>query len=95
MDDTEISAECVTKTLPTLSHTDVEAVLGVLRDIGVSMLSDLVHVREGDLSAVLRPIQIRKLLSAWIQPAGLLLLCLLRFVHSLWYKQNNHWKYSW
>ena len=51
--------------LTTVSQVTVKAVSDKLRECGVESLDDLKYVVEGDLSGVLKPIQIRKLLSAW------------------------------
>ena len=52
--------------LTTASQVTVKAVSDKLRECGVESLDDLKYVVERDLSAVLKPIQTRELLSAWI-----------------------------
>ncbi|GAB1604998.1 uncharacterized protein LOC115220330 [Argonauta hians] len=54
--------ECISKALPTQPIPGVKTLAKTLRDIGVETLEDLQYVEASDLSAVLKPIQIRKLL---------------------------------
>ena len=55
--------------LPNVSAEDSSAVVDKLADIGVESTDDLQHVMEKDLAPPLKPIQARKLLSAWSQPS--------------------------
>ncbi|CAI9733695.1 Hypothetical predicted protein [Octopus vulgaris] len=54
--------ECISKALPTQPISGVKTLAKTLRDIGVETLEDLQYVEASDLSSVLKPIQIRKLL---------------------------------
>ena len=60
-----VSSEAISSVLPSLSATDVDHILQKLSEIGVESLSDLQHVTESDLVPLLKPVQARKLLSAW------------------------------
>jgi len=62
------SADDIRAVLPNISEDSIAQILTRLADIGVESSQDLQHVTEEDLSAVMRPIQARKLLAAWSQP---------------------------
>lgn len=59
--------------LPNISEECCKKLLEKLDDIGVETVDDLSIVQERDLTGILKPIQIRKLLTSWASvPAGIL-----------------------
>lgn len=57
--------DAVLLVLPSLSPDVTNQLVEKLMDQGVEGLDDLTYVKEEDISEFLRPIQSRKLLSAW------------------------------
>jgi len=62
-----ICKEDISAILPNLSVDDVSSVVNKLLDIGVESADDLQHVKESDLVPTVKPIQARKLITAWSQ----------------------------
>jgi len=60
-----ISASSIAEILPNLPSTHISRLLETLEENGVECEDDLKHVTEADLLPILKPIQARKLLSAW------------------------------
>jgi hypothetical protein len=71
--------------MPTLSEDVVINVMDVFTDIGVECLSDLNHIQEKDLVGVLKPIQVRKLLSAWKSGMMSFALKIVRILYIVYY----------
>ncbi|GBL99135.1 hypothetical protein AVEN_198353-1 [Araneus ventricosus] len=53
--------------LPSLKSNILDSLIKILQDIGVAAEDDLKYVQESDLTAVLKPIQARKLIDVWKQ----------------------------
>ena len=51
--------------LPNLLQQTVDMVVKTMLDSGVESINDLQYIQENDLQHLLKPIQSRKLLSAW------------------------------
>ena len=62
--DKPIDASCVSTTL-SLSDLQLQTLLSKLDELGVEFQSELKYVVESDLLDILKPVHIRKLLSAW------------------------------
>lgn len=61
----EVLKDAVLSVLPILSPDVINQLVEKLVDQGVEGVDDLVYVKEDDILEFLRPIQCRKLLSAW------------------------------
>lgn len=64
MDQSSIS-NAITKVLPDLAPSVLDIVVETLQSLGVETTEDFDFVQESDLMSVLRPIQARKLVTAW------------------------------
>lgn len=64
MDQSSIS-NAITKVLPDLAPSVLDIVVETLQSLGVETTEDFDFVQESDLMSVLRPIQVRKLVTAW------------------------------
>lgn len=67
MDDSEQSniRSAITKVLPDLPASILNLVEETLQSLGVETTEDFHFIQEADLLSVLRPIQARKLVTAW------------------------------
>lgn len=63
MDRENALATFITTTLPTLK--EIQHLLEVLKELGVHDLEDLDYIQESDLLHVLKPVEVRKLLSCF------------------------------
>lgn len=61
----EVLEDAVLSVLPGLSPDVTSQLVEKLTDQGVESLDDLIYVKEDDILEFIRPIQCRKLLSAW------------------------------
>ncbi|GBN28202.1 hypothetical protein AVEN_129302-1 [Araneus ventricosus] len=57
----------IVQILPSLQLNILDSLVKLLQDIGFAAEDDLKYVQESDLTAVLRPIQARKLIDVWKQ----------------------------
>ena len=62
--------DSVLNVLPTLSSDAVDKVVETLIETGVETSDDLSLVEDEDLRSTLKPIQIRRLISAWKHQSG-------------------------
>ena len=62
MEDVRISIKTI---LPTLQDNVLDIVMDKLNSDGIESLSDCSLLNESDLSDILKPIQVRKLLAKW------------------------------
>lgn len=72
----------ISQTLTTLSEDTVKVVSAKLLECGVETNDDLQYIEEGDLCGILKPIQLRKLLSAWKHDGELCIFLLLALIYS-------------
>lgn len=85
--DTESPLACFIKSnLPSLR--EVEPLLEVLLELGVQDLKDLGYIQESDLLHILKPVEVRKLLSLFKTTSTCFNLCVIQ----LSYKENMHSK---
>lgn len=61
----EALKDAVLSVLPSLSPDVISQLVEKLTNQGVEDLDDLIYVKEDDILEFIRPIQCRKLLSAW------------------------------
>ena len=61
----KVDAQCILQVLPSLSEDVLKNLLEKLEEVGVSTCDDLPYVCESDISSVLRPILVRRLLEQW------------------------------
>ncbi|GBM24078.1 hypothetical protein AVEN_38277-1 [Araneus ventricosus] len=57
----------IVQILPSLQSNILDSLIKLLKDIGVAAEDDLKYIQESDLTAILRPIQARKLIDVWKQ----------------------------
>lgn len=55
----------ITSVMPSITPLLLEQLIATLAESGVEQAEDLRYVQENDLAGHLKPIQCRKLLSAW------------------------------
>lgn len=58
-------SSAIADVLPDISASELNLVVDTLKSLGVETTQDFQFVQEADLLSVLRPIQARKLVSAW------------------------------
>jgi len=61
----ELHNRLITQTLPNIPDNTVDAVIKLLKDLGVDSTRDLPLVLESDLVPLLKPIHARRLIAAW------------------------------
>ncbi|GBM77578.1 hypothetical protein AVEN_186845-1 [Araneus ventricosus] len=57
----------IVQILPSLQSNIQDSLIKLLEDIGITAEDELKYVQESDLTAILRPIQARKLIDSWKQ----------------------------
>ncbi|GBN81878.1 hypothetical protein AVEN_18462-1 [Araneus ventricosus] len=80
----------IVQILPSLQSNIQDSLIKLLEDIGVTAEDELKYVQESDLTAILRPIQARKLIDAWTQLDELyVVVCMVelksKFFFPLWF----------